>query len=147
MDPKLNELFKWSIENSSKDGQPAQPPATTTNTNGAPSSNLNPEILQVLMGGPSDADLMKESMAAIRSPEVDLENKMVAFDNFEQLVEGIDNANNMEALGLWTPLVELLRSEEKYVRMMAAWCVGTAVQNNIKAQERFTRSRRDRYSV
>jgi hypothetical protein len=34
------------------------------------------------------------------------------------------------------PLVEELEAEEHERRMMAAWCVGTAVQNNEKAQER-----------
>lgn len=88
------------------------------------------------MGGPSDADLMKESMAALLSDEVDLENKIVAFDNFEQLVENIDNANNMEPLGLWTPLVGLLQHKEADMRRMAAWCIGTAVQNNEKGQDK-----------
>ena len=58
-------------------------------------------------------------------------------DNFEQLIENLDNANNMDVLGLWAPLVQLLKSEEAELRRYAAWCVGTAVQNNVKAQERF----------
>ena len=57
------------------------------------------------MGGPSDATLLKEAMAAIQSPDASNENKLVAFDNFEQLIENIDNANNIESLGLWTPLI------------------------------------------
>jgi hsp70-interacting protein len=128
MDPRLNELFKWGIENSDASrNEPSSAP---------PRGNLNPEILAALMGGPSDADRMKDAISAIENPEVDMENKMIAFDNFEQLVENIDNANNMESLGLWAPLVKLLESEEKELRMMAAWCAGTAVQNNVKAQER-----------
>jgi len=79
---------------------------------------------------------MKQSMAAILSSDITLDNKLIAFDNFEQLIESIDNANNLEPLGLWTPLVELLKNEEGQLRRMAAWCVGTAVQNNEKAQER-----------
>ncbi len=79
---------------------------------------------------------MQESMKAIRSPDISLDNKLVAFDNLEQLIENIDNANNMESLGLWTPLMGQLDSEEADMRRMAAWCFGTAVQNNVKAQER-----------
>jgi hsp70-interacting protein len=131
----MNNLLKWGVENSEvsrqqrdpSDPSSAPPPST---------KNLNPEILAALFGGPSDADMMKESMAALHSDEVDLENKMIAFDNFEQLVETIDNANNMEPLGLWTPLVELLQHKEADMRRMAAWCVGTAVQNNQKAQDK-----------
>ncbi|PLB49490.1 Fes1-domain-containing protein [Aspergillus steynii IBT 23096] len=132
MDANMNGLLKWSIQNSTNPSDPNAP------TNGAtdPSRGLTPEMISTLLGGPSDADLMKAAMEALHSDEVDLENKMIAFDNFEQLLEGIDNANNMEPLGLWTPLVELLRHDEADMRRMAAWCVGTAVQNNEKAQDK-----------
>jgi hypothetical protein len=32
--------------------------------------------------------------------------------------------------------VELLKHEEAEMRRMAAWCIGTAVQNNEKAQDK-----------
>jgi len=123
----MNNLLKWSIENSNASTENGPPPTDRP---------INAEALAQLMGGPSDADMMRESMAAILSTEVDLENKMVAFDNLEQLIENIDNANNMENLGLWPPLLELLKAEEADLRRMAAWCVGTATQNNVKAQDR-----------
>ncbi|KAI9679098.1 MAG: hsp70 nucleotide exchange factor fes1 [Trizodia sp. TS-e1964] len=128
MNPGMNSLLKWSVENSAA-REPGQAPPSH-------SGGLNTEILAALMGGPSDADLMRESMAAILSPEVDLANKLVAFDNFEQLIEQIDNANNLAPLALWPPLIGMLDSPEAELRRMAAWCVGTAVQNNPKAQEK-----------
>jgi hsp70-interacting protein len=131
MDPGLNRLLKWGVENSSttRSDPTATPPAT---------QNLNSEAIAALFGGPSDADLMKESMAAILStdPELTLEDKLTAFDNFEQLVEQVDNANNLGPLALWSPLLSCLADKEHEIRMMAAWCVGTAVQNNEKSQER-----------
>jgi len=131
MDKGLNELLKWSIENaSSTDNDPsAAPPANR---------GLNADAIAALFGGPSDADLMKESMAAITStdPEVTLDDKLIAFDNFEQLIENLDNANNLGPLALWTPLLNCLSSEEPDIRRMAAWCIGTAVQNNETSQER-----------
>lgn len=77
-------------------------------------------------------------MAAILSidPEITLEDKLVAFDNFEQLIENLDNANLLAPLSLWTPLLSCLQHQESELRRMAAWCVGTAVQNNEKSQER-----------
>jgi hsp70-interacting protein len=130
MDKNLNELLRWGVEH-------------TDTTKGTPSAPIDPakakenqKVLEAILSGPSDADLMKESMAAIQSPEVNLDNKLIAFDNFEQLVESIDNANNLSALGLWEPLLALLKSEEAKIREMAAWCVGTSVQNNEKAQEK-----------
>ena len=129
----MNQLLKWSIENS--ENASADPTSTTDPKAERPSGRpINPDALNALFGGPTDADLMKESMAAILSPHITIDNKVIAFDNFEQLIENIDNANNMENLGLWTPLLDLLSSEESQLRMYAAWCVGTAVQNNVKSQ-------------
>lgn len=130
MDPQLNKLLKWSVENSGAPVAGADPSAT-------PSRSLDPEVLASLFGGPSEADLMKESMSAILStdPEMTMEARMIAFDNFEQLIENLDNANLMEPLALWAPLISLLSSEESELRMMAAWCIGTAVQNNEKSQK------------
>lgn len=134
MDPSLNKLMKWSVANSqqqNEDGTTTAPPAEQ-----APRSNLTPDMINALFGGPTEADLMKAAMEVLHSDESDLENKLIAFDNFEQLIEGIDNANNLEPLGLWTPLVQLLKHEEADMRRYAAWCIGTAVQNNEKAQDR-----------
>lgn len=127
-DPGLNQILKWSIENSDA--------SRNTNTEGQPRTQLDPELLAQLMGGPSDADRMNDAMAAVYSDDVDLENKLIAWDNFEQLVENLDNANNIENLGLWMPLVGKLDDAEAEVRTMCLWCIGTAVQNNIKCQER-----------
>jgi len=135
MDPNLNHLLKWSIENS--EASRNDPTSAETERDDSPAGrSLNAEALKALMGGPSDAQLMQESMKAIQSPDISLDNKLVAFDNLEQLIENIDNANNMESLGLWTPLMGQLDGEEADMRRMAAWCLGTAVQNNVKAQER-----------
>lgn len=134
---KLNDLLRWSIENTEA------PPANDQDAAAIAGSaenirTLDPELLQAIMGGPSDAELMKEAMFVITSPDpaVTLENKLIAFDNLEQLIESLDNANNMEKLSLWTPLLGLLDHDERDLRRMAAWCVGTAVQNNEKSQER-----------
>ncbi|KAF2859199.1 armadillo/beta-catenin-like repeat-containing protein [Piedraia hortae CBS 480.64] len=136
----LNQLLQWSIENS----EASRKDATTQPTDQArdPSRGLNPKALTELLGGPSDADLMKMSMSHITAPmeEVDLEAKMTAFENFEQIIEQLDNANNMDPLGLWPPLIEQLSHEEASMRKMAAWCCSTAVQNNIKSQAKLKSS-------
>ena len=130
----MNKLLKWSVQNSQQQNE------DDTTTAPAPTNeagrNLTPDMINALFGGPSEADLMKAAMEVLHSDESDLENKLIAFDNFEQLIEGIDNANNLEPLGLWTPLVKLLQHEEADMRRYAAWCIGTAVQNNEKAQDK-----------
>lgn len=129
----LNQLLQWSIENSesSRDAAP-------TDQQRDPNRGLNSKMLSELLGGPSDADRMREAMTAIVAPmdQVNLENKSIAWDNFEQLIEQIDNANNMESMGLWQPLIQQLDHEEGEMRKGAAACLNTAVQNNVKCQER-----------
>lgn len=137
MDKSMNNLLKWGIENSAAASNAAGTDAEAAAA--APRKELDTEALQhFLANSPSDAELMKGCMEIIRSPgdEISLENKLIAFNNFEQLVESLDNSNNMEVLGLWTPLVETLDHEDSEMRMMAAWCIGTAVQNNEKSQDR-----------
>ncbi|KAK4063396.1 uncharacterized protein Triagg1_9416 [Trichoderma aggressivum f. europaeum] len=134
-DKRLNDLLRWSIENTESTEFP-NGPSTGAEAQAPPPTNLTPELMAALMGGPSDADLMKGSIEIINDPEVTLENKLIAFDNFEQLIENLDNANNIANLDLWTPLLEHLHNKERELRKMAAWCVGTAVQNNERTQER-----------
>jgi hypothetical protein len=134
MDSGMNGLLKWSLD--AQAPKSADEAAAESNTAAAPPRGFDSEALARLLGGPSEADLMRQAMAAIESPEVDLENKLVAFDNFEQLIENLDNANNMINLKLWEPMVNQLKNDEDELRRMAAWCIGTAVQNNIKSQEK-----------
>jgi hsp70-interacting protein len=164
MDKNLNELLRWGIENtaSAKPGSETAGAAATATATGeraalpsteggatsngdneaaAPAhrSDLTPEVMAALFGGPSEADLMKAAIELITDTtdkSITLDDRLTAFDNFEQLIESLDNANNLEKLSLWTPLLSLLQHEERELRRMAAWCVGTAVQNNVKTQER-----------
>lgn len=130
-DPNLNTLLKWGVENSnvSEGAEQAK-------------TQLTPEALSALFGGnqKSDAQMMKDNMEVIKREDCDLEDRITAFDNFEQLIENLDNANNLEALNLWIPLIEQLENKEAELRRFAAWCIGTAVQNNIKTQEKVSRS-------
>ncbi|KAG9232764.1 nucleotide exchange factor Fes1-domain-containing protein [Amylocarpus encephaloides] len=138
MDPNLSSLLKWSVENSSTPSSDPSDPSDPSTKQQPPRSTLTPEALSALLGGPSDADLMLSSMTSVLStdPSLTLSDKLTAFDNFEQLIENLDNANNLAPLSLWTPLLSCLSHEEGEIRRMAAWCVGTAVQNNVSCQER-----------
>ncbi|EGP83852.1 unnamed protein product [Zymoseptoria tritici ST99CH_1A5] len=124
----LNQLLQWGIENSSAS---QSDPSTASH----PKSDLNPKLLSELLGGPSDADLMRMAMTSILDAETPLDQKLIAWENLELLIEQIDNANNMEPLGLWPPLIKQLDNDEAEMRRSAAGCVAAAVQNNVKSQE------------
>lgn len=131
-DPALNNLLKWGIQNSEASRNDAS-------TAPQPMSDIDKEALKQLVTGirgPSDADLMREAFQVIENNTAEEDAKYQAFENFEMLIQGIDNANNMEALGLWTKLIKQLENEDPEMRMWAAWCCSTAVQNNIRSQER-----------
>jgi hypothetical protein len=131
-DPRMQNLLKWGIENSEASRNDPNAPKD-------PARTLDPEALRELltgMSGPSDAEMMLRKMDIIQDPSFSVEDRVSAFDDFEMLIENLDNANNMENLGLWSRLVEQLEHEEDELRKYAAWCAGTAVENNVRAQER-----------
>lgn len=125
-DPGLSNLLKWSIENSSSSSNPSTQPST---------QGLDAAALRQLLGGPSEADLMKSALGTIHTATAPLDSKLTAFDTLHTLIESLDNANLLAPLGLWPELTALLDADEAELRRAAAECVGTAVQNNRPAQE------------
>ena len=80
---KMDSLLRWSIENSTPRNPDAPPPAR---------KDLDPEIIDYLLGKP-DAVLMKEALDVALDDKRDDGARIQALDDFEMLVENIDNAN------------------------------------------------------
>jgi len=121
----MEKLLNWSV---------AQQDPETAKKAGAP----DPELLAQLFGQTTDdVTLMRQNLELIENPECDDDNKLTAFDNFEMLIENIDNANNIENLQLWDRLISLLDSENEEFQTMTCSIIGTSVQNNDKAQSDF----------
>ncbi|KAI8868508.1 Fes1-domain-containing protein [Ramicandelaber brevisporus] len=126
---------------------------SSTQSEDAPASNeprpeprkLDPEIIDMILGKPV-AVQMKELMSTIEDVSVGYDDRINALDELEMHIEQIDNAVDLQPLGLWPRLLRVLdagaeihakaSSDEAYeVRKYAAWICGTAVQNNPVAQE------------
>ncbi|CUS23869.1 LAQU0S12e01860g1_1 [Lachancea quebecensis] len=123
----MDKLLHWSIANSQGDQEAIEKV-------GKP----DPELLQQLFGGgPDETELMKQAVTVASNPEATLDAKLVALDNFEMLIENLDNANNIENLKLWEPLIGLISDPEAEIRANVLSIVGTAVQNNEKSQDNF----------
>ncbi|OBT53380.1 hypothetical protein VE04_05349 [Pseudogymnoascus sp. 24MN13] len=162
MNPQLNKILKWSVENSAApvagaDGSARRPPQHRS---------PDPQVLASLFGGPSEADLMKDSMSAILStdPEMTMEARMIAFDNFEQLIENLDNANLMEPLKLWQPLnneksqkmlfgeggipplvdLAINEKETREVRRKAVYALSSGLRNYQEAMNEFVDDMKDK---
>ncbi|ODQ81959.1 hypothetical protein BABINDRAFT_165467 [Babjeviella inositovora NRRL Y-12698] len=124
----MEKILQWSIAANSGDQE-------TLEKLGQP----DPEQMARLFGaaGPDEPTLMKQNMTVMLHPEATLENKEVAFDNFEMLIENLDNANNIENMKLWPSVISQLTNEEPSLRRYAASIVGTAVQNNPDCQNNY----------
>lgn len=124
----MEKLLHWSIVNAQNDKEAI-----------AKAGQPDPKLLQQLFGGggPDDPTLMREAITVVRNSEAELESKLVAMDNFEMLIENLDNANNIENMKLWGPLLETLSEPEEDLRASVLSVIGTAAQNNIATQDSF----------
>jgi len=132
----MQSLLRWSIENSTpssagSDVAAAPSPPTRPRTD----SHLDPGIIDAILGRP-DSELMKEALAKAQDASLDEDARLTALDDLEMLVENIDNANDLEKLGMWEPLQDLLSSSEE-MKVQALWVIGTALQNNPAAQKAY----------
>ncbi|SGY48091.1 BQ5605_C001g00612 [Microbotryum silenes-dioicae] len=143
-------LLRWGIENAAPNS--LLPLHEDIQAGRRP--DLNTDILKAIMGT-TDADRMRECLMVIEgkwvdrdgtgkaqgvakeNAEVTAEDRYRAWDDLEMLIEDIDNANDMQNLGLWKPVVAHLTDDDTDVVMRACWVCGTAVQNNPKAQQAF----------
>lgn len=90
----------------------------------------------MILGRP-DAEQMKEDVATATDTSKSEDERLAALDHLEMLVEQIDNANDLQKLKLWEPLVSLLDSTESSteIKVQILWVIGTAIQNNPQAQD------------
>ncbi|GEQ72095.1 hypothetical protein JCM33374_g5781 [Metschnikowia sp. JCM 33374] len=124
----MEKLLQWSIaqQTGDKDAQEkiGQP---------------DPKMLSQLFGGPDEPTLMKQSMMVASNPEATDEDKEVALENFEMLIENLDNANNIENMKLWPSVIEQLHSENQTFQVLAASIIAIATQNNPSSQDAFAK--------
>ena len=86
----MDELLRWSILNSTTENKGNADRKTQPL---AQNSSLDPGIVDAILGK-NDAVQMQENLAVILSQETSLEEKEVAFENFELLIGQIDNAKS-----------------------------------------------------
>ncbi|KAI9435807.1 nucleotide exchange factors-like protein [Lactarius indigo] len=125
----MQSLLRWGIENSSSDVDSSATPRVSAQR----MAELDPGVIDAILGRP-DSQLMKEALAKAQDASLDEDARLTALDDLEMLVENIDNANDLEKLGMWEPLQGLLGSPSDDVKVQALWVIGTAVQNNPSAQ-------------
>ncbi|KAF8958920.1 hsp70 nucleotide exchange factor fes1 [Entomortierella lignicola] len=132
----LNELLKWSIINQATEKEDA----SASGGSKKPLEKLDPEMIDAILGK-SDSQLMLEALTVIKNPQATDEDKELAWEDFEMLIQQIDNASNIENMKMWPPILEELKNSNPKFREQAAWVCGTATQNNPKAQAAFLKEK------
>ncbi|KAI7900277.1 armadillo-type protein [Cokeromyces recurvatus] len=132
----MEKLLQWAVNNSDNNALAEQAAAIRRGEAKPDPKKFDPKIIEAILGK-DDATRMKEAVECISNPEDTLENKEIALDNLELLIEGIDNARNIENMKLWPAIIKQLEAKEPEVRKGVAWVCGTAVQNNPQAQKAF----------
>lgn len=147
-----DQLLKWSIAQSAPGGGSGDAEADAANhpgiqqiageiASGRRPDLADPGLYDALMGK-SEAQMMKEELQVALDLNRSESDRIQALDNFEMLIEQIDNANNITSMKMWEPLLGLLTGSEDEtqvstssgIQIATLWIVGTAVQNNDKAQ-------------
>ncbi|KAG8942760.1 hsp70 nucleotide exchange factor fes1 [Tulasnella sp. 424] len=126
---KMRDLLAWSTEHQTSPDDPNYVPPR-------PLQELDPGLVDMILGKP-DAVRMRDAMAVAVDESKSEEERVVALDDLELLIESLDNANDMEVLKLWEPILNLTTSPLPAISAQALWVVGTAVQNNPKSQTAF----------
>ncbi|OBA19119.1 Fes1-domain-containing protein [Metschnikowia bicuspidata var. bicuspidata NRRL YB-4993] len=127
----MEKLLQWSIAQQTGDKE-------TQEKIGQP----DPKMLLQLFGGPDEPTLMKQSMMVASNPEATDEDKEIALENFEMLIENLDNANNIENMRLWPAVIDQLHSENQTFQVLSASIIAIATQNNTPSQVAFAKQER-----
>ena len=91
----MDSLLRWSIEHSTPRSADAPPPVR---------GDFDPGIIDHILGKP-DAVLMKEALEIALDENRDEDARVQALDDFEMLIEHIDNANG-EHIVAWFRYLE-----------------------------------------
>ncbi|WFD30858.1 hsp70 nucleotide exchange factor fes1 [Malassezia sp. CBS 17886] len=129
------ELLQWGLRNAPQnpDGSSSLAQVSKDMADGKRPDLADPGLYDAIMGK-SEAQLMQEELGVAVDTKRSEDDRCTALDNFEMLIEQVDNANNMEPLHMWKPVLALLQDASPRIQTAAAWIVGTAVQNNATAQ-------------
>ncbi|KAJ3023911.1 UNVERIFIED_CONTAM: hsp70 nucleotide exchange factor fes1 [Siphonaria sp. JEL0065] len=128
-----SDLLAWAVVNKATEKEDAPERDEPM----APREPIDPKWIDVILGKP-DSARMKECVDIIQDESKSLDERLTAFDELEMLVESLDNANDLRHLGLWKPIINILKNEsEAELRAFAAWVMGTSVQNNPNSQKDF----------
>mmetsp|Transcript_10984 Transcript_10984/g.33693 ORF Transcript_10984/g.33693 Transcript_10984/m.33693 type:complete len:294 (-) Transcript_10984:45-926(-) len=117
----LNQVLKWSVEESTKQGREARPvdPGFVEN---------HREIINALFS--NEYEEIEKLRVIVANRSVDLENRLEALETLEEFAQDLNYAKNFKKVGILKTLVDLYDAEENdKVKIMLVWILGTCMQD------------------
>lgn len=131
----MKKLLSWGLENATRS---EDAPETTQTTR--PREPLDPKWVDIILGK-SDNLRMKECTERALDSDLSIEDRLLALDELELLVEDIDNAQDYCTLNLLPLLLSLIDNADGTLPQELAvhilWILGTMVQNNVPVKLKF----------
>ncbi|KAL9151925.1 hypothetical protein ABFS82_11G084100 [Erythranthe guttata] len=126
----LDGMLQWAIGHS----DPAKLKETTLNVQRLSPEELKQRQMEIKelekLQMPSDAKLMTVAINDLNNLSLSLEDRRRALQELLVLVEPIENANDLHKLGGLTAVIKELNNPNPEIRIISAWILGKASQNN-----------------
>ncbi|KAL7135269.1 hypothetical protein ABFS83_11G082400 [Erythranthe nasuta] len=126
----LDGMLQWAIGHS----DPAKLKETTLNVQRLSPEELKQRQMEIKelekLQMPSDAKLMTVAINDLNNLSLPLEDRRRALQELLVLVEPIENANDLHKLGGLTAVIKELNNPNAEIRIISAWILGKAGQNN-----------------
>ncbi|KAL5704768.1 hypothetical protein ACHQM5_023146 [Ranunculus cassubicifolius] len=132
----LESMLQWSIGHS----DPVKLKEAAQDTQRLAAGELEKRQLEIKemmehLKTPSDSQLMQAAIADLTNSSLSLEEHQRALQDLLDLVELITNANDMDKFGGLTAVIQELSNSDQEMRILSAWILGKASQNNLVVQK------------
>jgi len=81
-----------------------------------------------------EMEIMKNALVTLGNEEATVQEREVALDNINNLIDNLDSARDLQIIGGFQVVTQYLKSEHTSLKARAAEITGTVVQNDFNAQ-------------
>lgn len=124
----LNRLLQWSTANTASSPTDQPSPPSTTPTQAARDREWLDAAFPDMFAGVRNLATQLEDATTV-------DDRLSALENLQEFFLDLNYAENIEKLGVLTPVLQCARDDNPEIRAAAVWVLATAMQNlsNVKA--------------
>mmetsp|Transcript_11420 Transcript_11420/g.17984 ORF Transcript_11420/g.17984 Transcript_11420/m.17984 type:complete len:389 (+) Transcript_11420:97-1263(+) len=129
----LTRMLQWGVDNTDKDSLAER--ARAIREGRSQPQKVDREVMEAMFG--TKISMLQESVKNLNSAnEANEEETLIdALESLEYHCSDIDNANDLDAVGGLSTVLDLMSHSSNAVRTAALWVIGTMAQSNPKGQE------------